>query len=325
MRAEKLIADVYNALRGNEALWRSTLLVVFYDEHGGFYDHVEPPAAPVPDDYVAVVNYKDGTVRPFKFDRFGLRVPAILVSPWVRTGVEHTQFDHTSVLRFLIDKWGLAELPSKRVKEAKSIAVALTGKAERTDTPRGITLGLDQLKPIDQALEVDAVDTETDHQKALKKLAEFLPSALWEKTKEFAVETAPKLYPFSVRFWQSCAAFIDWLRGLCERCLAVLYETDGHEIVLSSPDKVDQKYTSERNRIVRFLATQKSRAIEGLRDRFETRKASCRRRTRACGACAGCGLGTSGPPRPSRPCDEMVAATEEAQLDTAVIPIPFLP
>ena len=271
MRAEKLIADVYNALRRNEALWRSTLLVVFYDEHGGFYDHVEPPVAPEPDDYVARVQFEDGVIRPFRFDRFGLRVPAILVSPWVRAGVEHTQFDHTSVLRYLIDKWGLAELPSERVKKANSIAVALTQKAERTDTLRGITLSRDQLKPADQDLEDDAVEKETDHQKALKKLAEFLPSALWEKTKaageEVFVETVPKAYPLSVRFREGCAAFIDRLRGRCELALAWLYETKGHEVVLSSPDKVDQKFTSQRNRIVRFLATQKSRAMDGLIDR----------------------------------------------------------
>lgn len=271
MRAEKLIADVYNALRRNEALWASTLLVVFYDEHGGFYDHVEPPAAPEPDGHVAMVKFKDGVTRPFRFNRFGLRVPAILVSPWVRAGVEHTQFDHTSVLRFLIDKWGLAELPSERVKKANSIAVALTEKAERIDTLRGITLSPDQLKPIDQDLEDAAADAETDHQKALKKLAQFLPSALWEETKEvateIAAETVPKLYPLSARLWASCAAFFDWVRALCEYCLAFLYKTDGHKVVLSSPDKVDQKYTGERNRIVRFLATQKSRAIEGLADR----------------------------------------------------------
>ena len=71
MRAEKPIAVCLHRLVRNEAIWHSTLLVIFYDEHGGFYDHVEPPAAPVPDDYVAVVKYKDGTVRPFKFNRFG--------------------------------------------------------------------------------------------------------------------------------------------------------------------------------------------------------------------------------------------------------------
>jgi phospholipase C len=274
MRAEKLIADVYNALRHNEALWRSTLLVLFYDEHGGFYDHVVPPIeppAPRPDDHTAKVKYKDGIVREFKFDKFGLRVPAILVSPWVKAGVEHTQFDHTSLLRFVTDKWKLRELPSERVKQANSIEVALTQTDERTVTLRGIALSPDQLRPVDQKLENDAVEKETEHQFALKKLAEFLPSALWEKTKEagkeVAVETLPKIYSLSVRLPESCAAFYDRLRGWCEHKLARLYETGDHEVVLSSPDKVDQKYTGERNRVVRFLATQKSRAIDGLRDR----------------------------------------------------------
>ena len=47
----------------------------------------------------------------------------------------------------------------------------------------------------------------------------------------------------------------------------MLYETGQHEVVISSPDKIDQKYTSSRNRVVRFLSTQKPRAIKGLRDR----------------------------------------------------------
>ncbi len=271
MRAQKLIADVYSALRRNEALWRSTLLVVFYDEHGGFYDHVVPPKADPPDGHVATIPYKDGP-REFNFDQLGLRVPAILASPWVKAGVEHTQFDHTSLLRFVTDKWNLRELDSVRVRNAQSIAVALTEEAERTDTPRGITLSPDQLKPAAPDLEDKAVEKETEHQVALKRLAEFLPSALWEKTKETAFETAPKVVSFLARCVEYTkekrAAFFDRLRGFCERRLAGLYETGRHEVVLSSPDKVDQKYASERNRVVRFLATQKSRAMEGLTDRI---------------------------------------------------------
>ena len=270
MRAQKLIADVYNALRRNEALWKSTLLVVFYDEHGGFYDHVVPPSAVPPDDCAATVPYKNGPGK-FKFDQLGLRVPAILVSPWVKAGVEHTQFDHTSLLRFLTDKWNLRELDSMRVKNANSIAVALNENAERTDTPRGISLSPEQLKPLDPNLEDAATDKVTDHQKALRRLAEFLASALWEKTKETGFETAPKIWSFLARCIEYTkerrAACYDRLRAFCERRLAILYETGRHEVVLSSPDKVDQKYTGERNRVVRFLATQKSRAIEGLRDR----------------------------------------------------------
>lgn len=111
MKAEKLIADVFNSLRANEALWRSTLLVVFYDEHGGFYDHVTPPAAVPPDDHR----------EEYAFDQLGVRVPALLVSPWVEKTFVDTPFDHTSLLRYVTEKWQLRPLPSRRVAAATSI------------------------------------------------------------------------------------------------------------------------------------------------------------------------------------------------------------
>jgi phospholipase C len=72
-----LLAQVYNAIRGNRALWERSLLVVFYDEHGGFHDHVSPPAAVPPDDHVG----------EFSFAQYGIRVPAILISPWLEKQV----------------------------------------------------------------------------------------------------------------------------------------------------------------------------------------------------------------------------------------------
>ena len=126
-RGEALIARVYNGLRQNQALWESTLLVVTHDEHGGFYDHVPPPATVAPDDAA-----QDG----FDFTRLGVRVPALLVSPWLAPGVCHTQFDHTSVLRYLADKWGLVAL-GRRAAGANSIAQALPNLLDvpRTDAP----------------------------------------------------------------------------------------------------------------------------------------------------------------------------------------------
>jgi len=88
MKAEKLVADVYNAIRANAPLWNSTLFVLFYDEHGGFYDHVQPPPALPPDEHQ----------EEYAFNQLGVRVPALLISPWVERCVETTQFDHTSVL-----------------------------------------------------------------------------------------------------------------------------------------------------------------------------------------------------------------------------------
>ena len=93
MKAEKLIADVYNALRANENLWEATLLVVLYDEHGGFYDHAIPPMAVAPDDHH----------EEYAFNQLGVRVPALLVSPWVERRIETTQFDHTSFLKYLTE------------------------------------------------------------------------------------------------------------------------------------------------------------------------------------------------------------------------------
>jgi phospholipase C len=106
-RGELLIRDVYNALRANDALWQSSLLIINYDEHGGFYDHVAPPPAVPPD------NRTDGT--GFKFDKLGVRVPSVLVSPWLDQGVISDTFDHTSILKFLVQKWGLANLLGDRV------------------------------------------------------------------------------------------------------------------------------------------------------------------------------------------------------------------
>jgi phospholipase C len=81
---ERFIANTYNAIRTNQALWESTAMLIVYDEHGGIYDHVVPPACTA-DGYVAAAD-KTGTGQPFAFDRLGVRVPAILVSPYIPRG-----------------------------------------------------------------------------------------------------------------------------------------------------------------------------------------------------------------------------------------------
>jgi phospholipase C len=135
MKGELLIAQVYNALRNNEALWQKTLLVILYDEHGGFYDHVVPPTKA--DNPIVVA--PDEYTTDFNFEQLGLRVPAILVSPWIKQQVVHTVFDHTSLLKYLIDKWGLGPL-GNRIAKANTFASALTQlAAPRTDCPTEIT------------------------------------------------------------------------------------------------------------------------------------------------------------------------------------------
>jgi phospholipase C len=90
LAGEEFIASVYMLIRNNEELWKNTLLLITYDEHGGIYDHVEPPPC-TPDEF------EDAAVG-FKFDRLGVRVPAVLVSPWIpeATVIDRT-FDHASI------------------------------------------------------------------------------------------------------------------------------------------------------------------------------------------------------------------------------------
>jgi phospholipase C len=110
MRGEALIASVFNALHANQALFEQTLLVVLYDEHGGFYDHVSPPSTVPP----------DGNTRDYAFDRLGVRVPAILISPWLDPGYISTVFDHTSMLRMASQLWPGVQPLGARAAQANS-------------------------------------------------------------------------------------------------------------------------------------------------------------------------------------------------------------
>jgi phospholipase C len=94
---ERFIGMVYNAIRNNDALWQSTALLVVYDEHGGLYDHVVPPSCR-PDGFTAHAA-DTGTGMDFAFDRLGVRVPAIFVSPYVPRGtlVNGRVFEHASI------------------------------------------------------------------------------------------------------------------------------------------------------------------------------------------------------------------------------------
>lgn len=162
MKAEKLIADVYNALRANEELWLDTLFVLVYDEHGGFYDHVIPPAAVPPDDH-----HEEG----FYFDKLGLRVPAILISPRAKKSLVHTVFDHTSLLKYLCDKWDLLDL-GERTRQANSIEDALDLEGEpRKDCLENVFIPDSRLRSPMPHLEKHTVN---DNEKMLHAFADFL-------------------------------------------------------------------------------------------------------------------------------------------------------
>jgi phospholipase C len=129
---EQLIHDVYYALRNGPA-WNQTLLIVTYDEHGGCYDHVAPPTGAVPPDTSADTEFG------FDFTRFGVRVPAVLVSPLIAPGTVFrpsgaVPLDHTSILKTVETRWGLPHLTA-RDAAAPGVADVLTLAQARTDDP----------------------------------------------------------------------------------------------------------------------------------------------------------------------------------------------
>jgi phospholipase C len=125
MAGQELVFNVYNALVRTGA-WKKTLLIVTYDEHGGFYDHVSPPAAR--DDSSA-------------FRRYGVRVPALVVSPWVASKTtSDLVFDHTSIiktilLRFCKNAQGRIPDMGLRVTNADHLGRLLTLSSARKAEP----------------------------------------------------------------------------------------------------------------------------------------------------------------------------------------------
>ncbi|MBV9927020.1 MAG: phosphoesterase [Acidobacteria bacterium] len=128
---EHLLAAVYEAVR-NSPYWETSLLVVTYDEHGGLYDCVAPPKAVPPGDDDPPVNYNQ---NGFEFDLYGVRVPAVVVSPLVPKGaVDHTLYDHSSVPKTLEDLFQMEPL-TKRDAAANNVLHLLSLPEPRTDCP----------------------------------------------------------------------------------------------------------------------------------------------------------------------------------------------
>jgi phospholipase C len=135
---QNLVSRVYNALlTGGNSLWSKTLLVVTYDEHGGFYDHVSPR------------DFTPADGNGAEFQQYGPRVPAFIVSPWAARGkaygsrshgLQSTRvvFDHTSILRTILRRFctpqgGATPDMTARVDAANDLGALLTEAQARTD------------------------------------------------------------------------------------------------------------------------------------------------------------------------------------------------
>ncbi len=130
-RGEALIKKVYETIR-NSPHWESSLLIITYDEHGGFYDHVPPPQTVAPGD---TPSDPENNLFSFDFKQLGVRVPTVIVSPLIPRGtIDHTVYDHTSVLATVESLFGLLPL-TNRDKVAHSFNHLFSLATARTDAP----------------------------------------------------------------------------------------------------------------------------------------------------------------------------------------------
>ncbi len=149
---EQFLQSIYSAVV-NGKNWEKTLLVITFDEHGGCPDHMPPPWGAVAPD-----QQSNPGEEGFRFDRFGVRVPTILVSPWIQAGTvfrstTNIPFDHTSILATLRDWLSIPNqlmLSSKRIAAAPTFGNVLNLSQIRQDKP-AITASCTPSSPLQNA------------------------------------------------------------------------------------------------------------------------------------------------------------------------------
>ena len=153
---QNLVQTVYEAIR-NSPYWENSLLIITFDEHGGFYDSVAPGQATAPGDNPDYGYNEYG----FNFEQYGVRVPAIIVSPRVAAGtVDHTVYDHSSVLATLESLYGVHAL-TQRDAAASNVTHLLGQAAPRADCPTKLSHPMRRLKAARRPLppeELAAID-----------------------------------------------------------------------------------------------------------------------------------------------------------------------
>jgi phospholipase C len=128
---ESLIKSTYEAIRASP-VWKSSLFIITWDEHGGFHDHAAPPPAAPPADLPPGSQHNQ---FGFTFDRYGLRVPAVVISPLIpRNLIDHRLYDHASIPATVEDAFGLTALTA-RDANANRLTPLASLSAARSDAP----------------------------------------------------------------------------------------------------------------------------------------------------------------------------------------------
>jgi phospholipase C len=178
-RGEELIARVYRALRRGPA-WKDTLLLITYDEHGGFYDREHPPLAKPP---------RPGEVSDdrwkFGFDLLGPRVPSVVISPRVAKGDidKENTYDHSSIVRTVFELFGVSGKLTDRDGAAKSFLGLASGEPrdtpELTDLPgaEAALAAADAMSDVEDAESALAPPALNEFQESLLHLAQLVDAA----------------------------------------------------------------------------------------------------------------------------------------------------
>ena len=131
-RGEQLIKATYESIRSSP-IWNNSLLIVIWDEHGGFFDHLPPPGAVAPGDTGPDAEHNDAH---FTFEQYGPRVPAVLVSPLIpRNLIDHSLYDH-SAIPALIEEWLQLTPMTARDAQSNQLLRLVSLSSARTDTPQ---------------------------------------------------------------------------------------------------------------------------------------------------------------------------------------------
>jgi len=201
---EKLIQAVFQAIWNKPEVRNSTLLVITYDEHGGLFDHVKPTSRTVNPDGKNWAGAAGNPDPPFDFTWLGVRVPAILISPYVEAGsIDSALYDHTSVIataaKCLLPGVQNAFL-TKRDKNANTFEKNLTRAVARTDA---IPLQVAPHAVIQGSSSADMVLKKlTEHQQGLVMMANYLERNL-PKDQQTGID------PLTIRTEGAAAQYLD--------------------------------------------------------------------------------------------------------------------
>ena len=154
---EKLILDVYNTIRCSDKYRDNTLLIITFDEHGGCYDHVAPPA-------VAVPPAPGKGQMGFGFNRPGIRVPTVMISSWIQPNtIVNNEFEHTSFIRTISEKWALGHLTNRDDCVKPFTGSNLFSTEMRTTPWPEISMKDEDLRELAASTEFDKDDDEPNH------------------------------------------------------------------------------------------------------------------------------------------------------------------